>query len=52
MLARLASEGLASDMAAFKAANPGAVLQDFLAWYSPKDVDQVSARVSAGLWTR
>lgn len=37
---RLVSAPLVSDMAAFKAANPGAVLQDFLAWHSPKDVPQ------------
>ncbi|KAJ9511470.1 hypothetical protein QJQ45_029869, partial [Haematococcus lacustris] len=38
--ARVSSEVLVADMAAFKAANPGAVLEDFLRWYSPKDVVQ------------
>lgn len=28
---------LASDMSAFKAANPGALLPDFVRWHSPKD---------------
>ena len=28
---------LASDMSAFKAANPGAGLLDFVRWHSPKD---------------
>lgn len=44
---RLVSEPLASDMAAFKAANPGAVLQDFLAWHSPKDVPQARPQAAA-----
>eukprot|EP00798_Chlamydomonas_sp_ICE-L_P020824 gene20823-27654_t len=35
---RLATGLLTSDMAAFKAANPGAVIEDFLRWYSPRDV--------------
>jgi hypothetical protein len=30
---------LKSDMAAFKAANPGCDMRDFLLWYSPKDVN-------------
>ncbi|XP_024518524.1 rab3 GTPase-activating protein catalytic subunit [Selaginella moellendorffii] len=34
---RLQSDILASDMAAFKAANPGAVLEDFVRWHSPRD---------------
>lgn len=29
--------GLASDMQAFKAANPGCILEDFVRWHSPKD---------------
>lgn len=28
---------LLTDMAAFKAANPGAVLEDFIRWHSPRD---------------
>ena len=28
---------LASDMSAFKAANPGAVLEDFVRWHSPRE---------------
>ena len=32
-----AEAALQSDMAAFKAANPGAVLEDFVRWHSPKD---------------
>ncbi|KAK9813462.1 hypothetical protein WJX73_000174 [Symbiochloris irregularis] len=35
--ARLQGDVLLSDMAAFKAANPGAVLVDFVRWHSPKD---------------
>eukprot|EP00850_Spirogloea_muscicola_P014411 SM000103S09503 [mRNA] locus=s103:340565:347291:- [translate_table: standard] len=35
--ARIQSGMLASDMAAFKAANPGAVLADFVRWHSPRD---------------
>lgn len=35
--ARLAAPGLAADMAAFKAANPGACLADFVRWHSPRD---------------
>ncbi|XP_051158910.1 rab3 GTPase-activating protein catalytic subunit [Leptopilina boulardi] len=37
MRARLMSASLLSDMESFKAANPGAVLQDFIRWYSPRD---------------
>jgi Rab3 GTPase-activating protein catalytic subunit len=32
-----AEAALQSDMSAFKAANPGAVLEDFVRWHSPKD---------------
>lgn len=35
--ARLQTDMLSSDMAAFKAANPGAVLEDFVRWHSPRD---------------
>ena len=44
--ARVASEAMTADMAAFKAANPGAELVDFLRWYSPGDV-AVDAQVIA-----
>ncbi|XP_046465312.1 rab3 GTPase-activating protein catalytic subunit [Neodiprion pinetum] len=37
MRARLMSASLLSDMESFKAANPGAVLEDFIRWYSPRD---------------
>jgi Rab3 GTPase-activating protein catalytic subunit len=32
-----AEAGLVSDMSAFKAANPGSILEDFVRWHSPKD---------------
>ena len=35
--ARMQSASLASDMEAFKAANPGATLEDFVRWHSPRD---------------
>lgn len=35
--ARLMSASLLSDMEAFKAANPGCILADFIRWYSPRD---------------
>lgn len=35
--ARLQVASLESDMSAFKAANPGCVLQDFVRWHSPND---------------
>ena len=35
--ARLQTAGLRSDMSAFKAANPGCSLADFVRWHSPKD---------------
>ncbi|KAF7721445.1 Rab3 GTPase-activating protein catalytic subunit [Apophysomyces ossiformis] len=35
--AELMSAQLKSDMKAFKAANPHAILEDFIRWYSPKD---------------
>jgi len=31
------TEGLVADMQAFKAANPGCILEDFVRWHSPKD---------------
>lgn len=41
---------LTSDMEAFKAANPGARLEDFVRWYSPRDYDDetgLSARMQS-----
>eukprot|EP00494_Astrolonche_serrata_P028144 UN28409 len=35
--AKLQNEQLISDMAAFKAANPKGMLEDFIRWYSPND---------------
>nr|CAD7572545.1 unnamed protein product [Timema californicum] len=35
--ARMMSASLLSDMESFKAANPGACLEDFIRWYSPRD---------------
>lgn len=35
--AKMMSASLLSDMESFKAANPGAVLEDFIRWYSPRD---------------
>ncbi|KAH6944669.1 hypothetical protein HPB50_004446 [Hyalomma asiaticum] len=48
--ARMQSACLFSDMEAFKAANPGASLSDFVRWYSPRDwiaplVDQTTGQV-------
>lgn len=37
MRRRLMSASLLSDMESFKAANPGAILEDFIRWYSPRD---------------
>ena len=37
--ARMQSASLLSDMQAFKAANPGCCLEDFVRWYSPKDFE-------------
>lgn len=34
---RMQAQVLLSDMASFKAANPGSVLEDFVRWHSPKD---------------
>lgn len=35
--ARMQSASLMSDMEAFKAANPGCILEDFVRWHSPRD---------------
>ncbi|KAG0340173.1 Rab3 GTPase-activating protein catalytic subunit [Podila humilis] len=49
MRAKMQSTQLISDMEAFKAANPGCVLGDFIRWHSPKDwvedKNQMSARM-------
>ncbi|KAF2348475.1 Rab3 GTPase-activating protein catalytic subunit, partial [Trinorchestia longiramus] len=45
MRARLMSSSLLSDMEAFKAANPGCILADFVRWYSPRDWIPVAAEV-------
>ena len=37
VMARLQSAQLKSDMQAFKAANPGCELADFVRWHSPRD---------------
>ncbi len=34
------SASLLSDMESFKAANPGAVLGDFVRWHSPRDWEE------------
>ena len=45
--ARMQSASLLSDMESFKAANPGAVLGDFVRWYSPRDwVEEEGQEVS------
>ncbi|KAF9278795.1 Rab3 GTPase-activating protein catalytic subunit [Mortierella alpina] len=59
--AGMQSAQLISDMSAFKAANPGCVLGDFIRWHSPKDwiedKKEMSARMSESgnfwqeLWT-
>ena len=40
--AKMQSAGLFSDMEAFKAANPGSILEDFVRWYSPRDYESES----------
>lgn len=35
--AKIMSASLLSDMESFKAANPGACIEDFIRWYSPRD---------------
>ncbi|GJJ73123.1 Rab3 GTPase-activating protein catalytic subunit [Entomortierella parvispora] len=44
--AQLQSAHLVSDMQAFKAANPGCILGDFIRWHSPKDWDEVHKKMS------
>ncbi|KAK9888464.1 hypothetical protein WA026_000711 [Henosepilachna vigintioctopunctata] len=40
MRAKMMSASLLSDMESFKAANPGAILEDFVRWYSPRDWEE------------
>ena len=42
------NDQLKSDIAAFKAANPMACLEDFIRWYSPNDWIQVDKELSKG----
>ncbi|XP_008474080.1 rab3 GTPase-activating protein catalytic subunit [Diaphorina citri] len=37
--AKLMSASLLSDMESFKAANPGAILEDFIRWYSSENLE-------------
>eukprot|EP00891_Asterochloris_glomerata_P001378 jgi/Astpho2/1378/fgenesh1_pg.00025_%23_11_t len=59
MRARVQGDLLCSDMSAFKAANPGCTLEDFVRWHSPRDWEgdssgggQLSARMQQqdGMW--
>ena len=48
---------LVSDMEAFKAANPGARLEDFVRWYSPRDYDDEKGlsdrmQIEGNAWTQ
>ncbi|KAF9155433.1 Rab3 GTPase-activating protein catalytic subunit [Linnemannia schmuckeri] len=45
--AELQSAQLISDMGAFKAANPGCTIGDFIRWHSPKDWDEKKGHMSA-----
>lgn len=45
--AELQSAQLISDMGAFKAANPGCTIGDFIRWHSPKDWDEKKGQMSA-----
>ncbi|KAF9315380.1 Rab3 GTPase-activating protein catalytic subunit [Podila horticola] len=47
MRAKMQSTQLISDMEAFKAANPGCVLGDFIRWHSPKDWEEDKCQMSA-----
>ncbi|KAF9111068.1 Rab3 GTPase-activating protein catalytic subunit [Mortierella sp. AM989] len=47
MRAKMQSTQLTSDMEAFKAANPGCVLGDFIRWHSPKDWVEDKGEISA-----
>nr|CAB3265374.1 rab3 GTPase-activating protein catalytic subunit-like [Phallusia mammillata] len=52
--AKMQSTSLLSDMEAFKAANPGCVLEDFVRWYSPRDFEEgclsPRMRIPGNLW--
>ncbi|XP_072301479.1 rab3 GTPase-activating protein catalytic subunit [Eucyclogobius newberryi] len=50
--ARMQSACLLSDMEAFKAANPGCVLEDFVRWYSPRDYECAEGEVKGQLSAR
>ena len=52
--AELMSQGLTSDMRAFKAANPGCQFVDFVRWFSPKDVVDgcLNPRMESGVWVQ
>ncbi|KAL8518137.1 hypothetical protein ACS0TY_009479 [Phlomoides rotata] len=49
--AQLEKEILASDMSAFKAANPDAVFEDFIRWHSPRDWENDSSEETGGSQT-
>ncbi|KNC55059.1 Rab3 GTPase-activating protein catalytic subunit [Thecamonas trahens ATCC 50062] len=44
--AEMQSASLYADMCGFKAANPGAVVEDFVRWHSPRDFDEESRSLS------
>ena len=44
---RMQLPSLVSDMEAFKAANPGCLLEDFVRWYSPRDYDERTGELSS-----
>jgi Rab3 GTPase-activating protein catalytic subunit len=44
---RMQLPSLVSDMEAFKAANLGCVLEDFVRWYSPRDYDETTRELSS-----
>ncbi|KAG0056418.1 Rab3 GTPase-activating protein catalytic subunit [Gryganskiella cystojenkinii] len=46
-MVQIQSAHLVSDMQAFKAANPGCVLGDFIRWHSPKDWDETHQQMSS-----
>ncbi|PWA46096.1 hypothetical protein CTI12_AA512190 [Artemisia annua] len=47
---QLEKDILASDMSAFKAANPDAVFEDFIRWHSPKDWEEDNSPSSRQKW--
>jgi len=50
--AQMQSASLLSDMEAFKAANPGCELEDFVRWYSPRDFVVEEGAAEGALSTR